>query len=52
MNTVLMSLNIDIKMKKQIQKIAKRKGVTMTALIHIILSDYLEEQRKKARDEY
>ena len=49
MNTVLMSLNIDIKIKGQIRKIAKQKGLTMTALIHVILSDYLEERKRKSQ---
>ena len=50
LNIILMSFNIDKKIKKQIQKIAREKGISMSALINIILGDFVEEQRKKLLD--
>ena len=45
LNISLMSFNIDKKIKKQIQKIAREKGISMSALINIILGDYIIQDR-------
>ena len=37
----LMSMKIDPLVKKTIQKIAKRKGISMSALIHDALDSYI-----------
>ena len=46
LNIILMSFNIDKKIKKQIQKIAREKGISMSALINIILGDFVKQENK------
>ena len=41
MTKILISMKIDPLVKKTIQKIAKRKGISMSALIHDALDSYI-----------
>ena len=42
---ILISMKIDPLVKKTIQKIAKRKGISMSALIHDALDSYILNDR-------
>ena len=45
MTKILNSMKIDPLVKKTIQKIAKRKGISMSALIHDALDSYILNDR-------
>ena len=50
MNKILMSFKIDTKIKRKIESIAKKHGISTSSLINVVLADYIKEERFKAID--
>ena len=41
----LMSFYIDTKIKQKTERIAKKRGISMSSLINVVLSDYVEKAK-------
>ena len=50
MNKILMSFKIDTKIKQKIERISRKRGLSASSLINIVLADYIEEKEIKAID--